>query len=90
MAKGRSPLTSMPPPRIAAITGRVARWARPGRLLAFLEGGYDLAALRDSVAASLPELIGASAAPIEGESATSGGPGATMVDAVADLWARRA
>lgn len=73
----------------AAITARVARWARPGRLLAFLEGGYDLAALRDSVAASLPELIGSTAAPIEGEGATNGGPGATMVDAIADHWARR-
>ncbi len=73
-----------------AITGRIAGWARPGRLLAFLEGGYDLDALRDSVAASLPELVGAGAAPIEGEGATSGGPGTALVEAVADLWARRA
>jgi acetoin utilization deacetylase AcuC-like enzyme len=73
----------------AAVTGRIARWARPGRLLSFLEGGYDLDALRTSVAASLPELIGGAGAPIEGESATNGGPGTTVVDAVADLWSRR-
>jgi acetoin utilization deacetylase AcuC-like enzyme len=73
----------------AAVTRRVAAWAHPGRLVAFLEGGYDLAAVRDSVAASLPELVGSAAAPIEGEGATNGGPGTTVVDAVADLWARR-
>jgi len=73
----------------AAISGRVAEWARPGRLVSFLEGGYDLGALRDSVAASLPALIGAASMPIDGESDTSGGPGTTVVDAVADLWHRR-
>ncbi|MGZ4687989.1 MAG: histone deacetylase family protein [Acidimicrobiia bacterium] len=73
----------------AAIGERVAEWAEPGRLISFLEGGYDLGALRDSVAASLPTLIGARAGPIEGESGTSGGPGSTVVDAVADLWLRR-
>jgi acetoin utilization deacetylase AcuC-like enzyme len=72
----------------AAISERVAAWSRPGRLISFLEGGYDLDALRDSVAASLPALVGAAAAPIEGESPTGGGPGTTVVDAVADLWRR--
>ena len=62
---------------------------RPGRLISFLEGGYDLDALRDSVAASLPTLIGAPGRPIDGEPDTSGGPGTTVVDAVADLWRRR-
>ncbi len=73
----------------AAISERVAEWANPGRLISFLEGGYDLGALRDSVAASLPTLIGAPGRPIDGESDTSGGPGTTVVEAVADLWSRR-
>ena len=73
----------------AAISERVAEWARPGRLIAFLEGGYDLDALRDSVAASLPTLIGAPGVAIAGEQDTSGGPGTTVVEAVADLWRRR-
>lgn len=73
----------------AAITARVASCAPGGRLIAFLEGGYDLGALRDSVAASLPPLIGAPSAVAEGEGPTAGGPGATVVEAVADLWHRR-
>ena len=73
----------------AAISARVAEWAQPGRLISFLEGGYDLGALRNSVAASLPALIGAPSAPIDGETDTSGGPGSTVVDAIADLWERR-
>jgi acetoin utilization deacetylase AcuC-like enzyme len=73
----------------AAITARVAEWAAPSRLASFLEGGYDLGGLRDSVAASLPVLVGAPANAVEGEAATGGGPGTTVVEAVADLWARR-
>jgi acetoin utilization deacetylase AcuC-like enzyme len=73
----------------AAISERIAAWAAPGRLISFLEGGYDLDALRDSVAASLPALVGVASRAIEGEADTSGGPGATVVDAVADLWRRR-
>ena len=73
----------------ATITERVAAVARPGRLIAFLEGGYDLGALRDSVAASLPALIGAPGVVVEGEGSTVGGPGTTVVEAVADLWHRR-
>jgi acetoin utilization deacetylase AcuC-like enzyme len=73
----------------AAISARIAEWAAPGRLVSFLEGGYDLGALRDSVAASLPALVGAAAGPIAGEEPTSGGPGTTVVDAVATLWERR-
>ncbi|HEX3461170.1 MAG TPA: histone deacetylase [Acidimicrobiales bacterium] len=45
---------------------------RPGRLALFLEGGYDLEALRSSVSSTLGALIGA---PEESDSATSGGPG---------------
>ena len=74
----------------AAISERIAAWAEPGRLIAFLEGGYDLGALRNSVAASLPALVGAVSPAIDGESSTSGGPGTTVVEAVTDLWRRRA
>lgn len=73
----------------AAMSERVAAFAAPGRLIAFLEGGYDLGALRDSVAASLPALVGATSPVIDGEAGTSGGPGTTVVEAVTDLWRRR-
>jgi acetoin utilization deacetylase AcuC-like enzyme len=56
--------------------------APPGRLVLFLEGGYDLDALRDSVAATASTLLGA---PIRPERATSGGPGRAVVDAARDL-----
>ena len=46
---------------------------RPGRLVLFLEGGYDLAALRSSTAATLGALVGARA---DNEPPTAGGPGA--------------
>jgi len=50
---------------------------RPGRMLLFLEGGYDLTALRDSVAATVGRLVGAS---VPGDTApTSGGPGLDWV-----------
>jgi acetoin utilization deacetylase AcuC-like enzyme len=68
----------------ADLTARIAAFApRAGRLVAFLEGGYGLDGLRDSVAASLPALIGG--APIRFESASSGGPGRAVVDAALDL-----
>jgi acetoin utilization deacetylase AcuC-like enzyme len=69
------------------LAARMAELApAPGRLVAFLEGGYDLAALRDSVAVTLPALIGGAGEPIE--KPTAGGPGATVVDAAADLRRR--
>ena len=49
---------------------------RAGRLAFFLEGGYDLGALRSSVAATAGAIVGA-APPAEGR--TSGGPGAEAV-----------
>jgi acetoin utilization deacetylase AcuC-like enzyme len=55
---------------------------QPGRLVMHLEGGYDLGALRDSVAATLgaladlPERAGS-------EPATAGGPGEELVDQAA-------
>jgi acetoin utilization deacetylase AcuC-like enzyme len=57
----------------AALARRVAAWAPgPGRLLLFLEGGYDLGALRASTAATVGTLVGAGPA---SEHPTSGGPG---------------
>ncbi len=49
---------------------------RPGRLALFLEGGYDLGAVRRSVAATLGALLGAD---VETEPPTKGGPGAEAV-----------
>ena len=43
----------------ADLTARVAGLARPGRLALFLEGGYDLPALRKSVGACAARLVGA-------------------------------
>lgn len=63
----------------AALAARVAAFAAPGRLAVFLEGGYDLEALRDSVAATLPALIGATPSP--SERPTTGGPGLELVRA---------
>lgn len=52
---------------------------RPGRLALFLEGGYDLNALRSSVASSLGAVLGVT---YDGESRSVGGPGAELVDQV--------
>ncbi len=53
----------------------------PGRTIVFLEGGYDLEAIRDCVAATLPVLVGEAPSPTEAP--TSGGPGHEVVDAAA-------
>jgi len=59
----------------AALAARAAAFApRPGRLAFLLEGGYDLGALRASVAATVGALTGADHVP---ELPTVGGPGAT-------------
>jgi acetoin utilization deacetylase AcuC-like enzyme len=69
-----------------ALAARVAELApAPGRLVAFLEGGYDLDALRASVASTLPALVGESTRP--SEAPTAGGPGTDVVAAAARLWA---
>jgi len=62
----------------AELAGIVAGYAPgPGRLVLFLEGGYDLDALQMSVAATLGRLVGA---PDSGELPTFGGPGAEHVE----------
>jgi len=66
----------------AELTATVAGYApAPGRLVLFLEGGYDLEALQASVAATLGHLVGAGPHP---EAPTTGGPGADQVDAALD------
>jgi acetoin utilization deacetylase AcuC-like enzyme len=52
---------------------------RPGRLALFLEGGYDLNALRTSVAASLGAVLGVS---YDGEARSAGGPDSGLVKQV--------
>jgi acetoin utilization deacetylase AcuC-like enzyme len=56
----------------ADVTSRLTRLVAPGRVVAFLEGGYDLEALADSTAACLGALVGTDH---RAERATSGGPG---------------
>jgi acetoin utilization deacetylase AcuC-like enzyme len=56
----------------------------PGRVIVFLEGGYDLDALRDGTAATVTALVGETITPAEAP--TSGGPGRDVVDAAAGLW----
>jgi acetoin utilization deacetylase AcuC-like enzyme len=69
----------------AALATRVMELApERGRVIVFLEGGYDLDALRDGAASTVAALVGeAGRSP---ERATSGGPGREIVDAAADLW----
>ncbi len=71
-----------------ALAARTAALApRPGRVILFLEGGYDLAAIQASVAATLPPLVGE---PLPAtEPPTSGGPGAAVVEAARLRWEER-
>lgn len=72
----------------AGLARAVAAWSpRPGRVAVFLEGGYDLAALRSSVAATLGALTGVSAVPGM-ELPTGGGSGTEAVRAAAMARAR--
>jgi acetoin utilization deacetylase AcuC-like enzyme len=57
---------------------------RPGRTIVFLEGGYDLDAMRASIAATLPVLVGD--VPHPEEAPTGGGPGASVVEAAQHRW----
>ena len=61
-----------------ALAGTVAQFAPgPGRLALFLEGGYDLDALRASVATTVAVLVGAH---VESEPQTGGGLGREALD----------
>jgi acetoin utilization deacetylase AcuC-like enzyme len=66
----------------ADLTARIQAWAAPGRLIVFLEGGYDLEALRDSTAATVSTLVGA---PHRIEAATAHGPGRAVVAAAREI-----
>jgi acetoin utilization deacetylase AcuC-like enzyme len=55
-----------------------------GRVIVFLEGGYDLDALREGTASTVTALVGERLAP--SEPPTVHGPGREYVDAAADLW----
>ncbi len=56
----RSPSSRSPPATSPTLAAVVAGYApRPGRLVVFLEGGYDLGAIRSSVSATLGALTGA-------------------------------
>ena len=62
----------------AALASIAAGWAPgPGRVIAFLEGGYDLDALSRSAGATVGALAGTS---YPGEPPTSGGPGRDVVE----------
>ncbi|MCB1026214.1 MAG: histone deacetylase [Microthrixaceae bacterium] len=69
-----------------AITRELLGWSTPGRRLLFLEGGYDLDALRDSLRSTLSTLTDAGLHPVEGFS--SGGPGAEVLTRLAELRSR--
>jgi acetoin utilization deacetylase AcuC-like enzyme len=73
----------------ATLTERLVALAPAGRVVMFLEGGYSLTGLRDSVAASIPALAGGTGPVPEGEGATNGGPGGRVVTAVGELWRER-
>jgi acetoin utilization deacetylase AcuC-like enzyme len=62
----------------ADLTRRVASLVPNGRVIAFLEGGYDLEALAASAAAFVGALVDE---PCRPEAASSGGPGRSALDA---------
>jgi acetoin utilization deacetylase AcuC-like enzyme len=69
----------------ADLTARVVGLAPARRTVVFLEGGYDLDALRESVVATVSTLL---SVPDRPEMATSGGPGRSVVRAALDLHQR--
>lgn len=71
----------------AGLARRAREFApRAGRLVLVLEGGYDLAALRLSVGASLAATLGVS---FRAEAASSGGPGIYAVQRAREVHARQ-
>jgi acetoin utilization deacetylase AcuC-like enzyme len=66
----------------AALTHRVLAFSPPGRRIFFLEGGYDLAALADSTAATVSVLAGDRQSH---EPPSAGGPGGDVVRAAVRL-----
>jgi acetoin utilization deacetylase AcuC-like enzyme len=69
------------------LTARLGALVPSARRIAFLEGGYDLAALAESAAACVAALAGT---PLQVEAPTSGGPGRSAVLASRDAHVRAA
>jgi acetoin utilization deacetylase AcuC-like enzyme len=67
------------------ITAALLALVPEGRRVAFLEGGYDLDAVRASAAATLSAMAGVAEHP---EAPTSGGPGRRSVDAAVEVRRR--
>jgi acetoin utilization deacetylase AcuC-like enzyme len=65
---------------------RVFALVPAGRRLMMLEGGYDLDALMYSVGAVMQGLLGIGSTLPADEHATSGGPGAPVVEDIGQLW----
>ena len=63
----------------ADLMGSLANLVSTGRVIAFLEGGYDLAALSDSVGASVAALLGIDHRP-EAASGTAGPEARRVID----------
>jgi acetoin utilization deacetylase AcuC-like enzyme len=73
----------------APLTARLAALVPPGRVIAFLEGGYDLGALRRSTTACLTALAGDERAGVTADDgSTAGGPGRDVVAAAGLVHAR--
>lgn len=83
-AHRRDPLTNLglTSGDFSALTTEILSTVRPGRRIAFLEGGYDLDGLRMGTAACVAAMAGESLLP---EEQTSGGPGLEMVGAAASV-----
>ncbi|GIU84654.1 MAG: histone deacetylase [Acidimicrobiales bacterium] len=72
----------------AQITAKLVEFVSTGRVVAFLEGGYDLGALRSCAAGVAAALLGETEHP---EPPTSGGPGGSVITYVKrlfDVWFR--
>jgi acetoin utilization deacetylase AcuC-like enzyme len=69
----------------ADLTAELITLVPHGRVVAFLEGGYDLGALADSAAATVGALAGVSVRP---EAPSSGGPGGPHVDRLVEFHRR--
>ncbi|MGB8195532.1 MAG: histone deacetylase [Acidimicrobiales bacterium] len=65
----------------ARVASRVGAIAAPGRLALFLEGGYNVEALRSSVAATFSSLLGGD---FVAEPSTNGGAGIEMIERTHD------
>ena len=73
----------------ASLAQRLMAAVPNGRTVTFLEGGYSLSAVTDSVAMTLPVLAGHGRSTNADEAPTAGGPGDRVVDLVAELWSER-